>query len=246
MKKSTLASLITSCLAFVLFAVSLIFVKWDRNDFEATPSLIVAPIIIAVCLLAVFLIFLLLKKKNLLMALPVLGILVATCIFQRGMMDTTGAVPGSSIVDLVSPIKANPSLFAFILAVVFVVAVVLYFLKNQKWAAIVAVAYTTLLLIMAVINSVEIIVTDNLLYVFSASASIVAVVAVVFYFASAFEAEPEAKPAVENAPEAKEEKVEETKVEEAKEETTEAKENPYKSNFSSDSVFDVQDEEEKK
>jgi cytoskeletal protein RodZ len=99
---------------------------------------------------------------------------------------------------------------------------------------------------MAVINSVEIIVTDNLLYVFSASASIVAVVSVVFYFASAFEAEPETKPAVENAPEAKEEKVEETKVEEAKEETTEAKENPYKSNFSSDSVFDVQDEEEKK
>ena len=65
MKKTTLASLIIAAVAFVLFGVSIAFIKWDSAAFDATPSEMITCIIAFAAILCAFIIFeIVYEKKN--------------------------------------------------------------------------------------------------------------------------------------------------------------------------------------
>ena len=46
MRKTTIASMVAACVSFVLFAVSIVFIKWSRESDNPTSSILITSILL--------------------------------------------------------------------------------------------------------------------------------------------------------------------------------------------------------
>lgn len=220
MKKTTLASLIIAAVAFVLFGVSIAFIKWDSAAFDATPSEMITCIIAFAAILCAFIIFEIVceKKNKTLMILPVIGVIVLAIIFST-IITANINYNQIEVLDFIAP-TTNMTVFSFLLFVTFIVSLILYFLKGYKWTAIVAITYLTILLIYVFNYSVGLFFGgDNKLTACTCGGTILALIALAVYFIAPFtngvENKAEVKEETSTAETIKEEKVSE-EVEEEK------------------------------
>ncbi len=223
MKKTTIASIITTAVAFCLFVASMFFIQWDRQNLDATPSNIVTSVIAYCAFIVTFILFsIIFKNKNkMLIIIPTIGLFIITIVFTNGLINLfNNANSQLSIINLVSP--TSQSVFSLLLAISFVVCAVMYLLKGYKWAAAVVVAYLSIIFITTFCyTSQTIFAGDNMLYLFSSLGALVTIAGILIYFTEPFIPECEVKE--ETKVEAKEEKTEAPVVEETKaEEKTEA------------------------
>ena len=225
MKKTTLAAIITAAASLVLFVLGIVFIKWDKQSFDYTPSIMITSLLSLTIVTIVFGLFALLFDKNrrILMIIPVVASLIAIIILSKGVNENLAAhnlTPASSVIDLVSPTNNQPTVFALLLAATFIVSVILVLVKNWKWASIVSITYFVILIISTFSFSSEFMFNiqnkQDYVYLFSSLGTIVLLSAMVVYFVSPFaknnQMVKKEKPVVENANET-EEKVEENKEE---------------------------------
>lgn len=250
MKKSSLVSAIVAGIAFILFGVSAFFVKWKRDAFDATPSAIITSIIAfaIVCIVFVLFVLLLEKKSKLLMTIPPLGIFFVNIVFTKAI----DAPADNSVLSMLSP--SQGSVLSLLLAVAFITSIVFIQLKNYKWASLVAIIYSVVLVVITFNYSSELIFSGDKLALFYSLGALFALASLVIFFAAPLIpnneiviAEKPKKEKVEEAP-AKEVK-EETKapVEEAKEETeAPAEENKEAEAPAEEAETEEKDDEEEK
>ena len=225
MKKTTIASIATAGVSLILFIVSAIFIVWDREKPDATSSILITSILTLVCALIATIVFAILfdKKHKMLMLIPMIALFAGSITFTKGINDTFGN-GGASIIDFISPAVDNPTILAFLLLVIFVVAMVLVLWKNYKWASIAVISYISILLITTFNNvSSAFFVEKNLLFILSSTGLLVALAAIIVYFISPFVSnndiviEKKEKPAKEEKEETpKPEKVKKEKVKKEK------------------------------
>ena len=226
MKKTTLAAIITAAASLVLFVLGIVFIKWDKQSFDYTPSIMITSLLSLTIVTIVFGLFALLFDKNrrILMIIPVVASLIAIIILSKGVNENLAAhnlTPASSVIDLVSPTNNQPTVFALLLAATFIVSVILVLVKNWKWASIVSITYFVILIISTFSFSSEFMFNiqnkQDYVYLFSSLGTIVLLSAMVVYFVSPFaknnQMVKKEKPVVENANETEETKVEENKEE---------------------------------
>ena len=226
MKKTTLAAIITAAASLVLFVLGIVFIKWDKQSFDYTPSIMITSLLSLTIVTIVFGLFALLFDKNrrILMIIPVVASLIAIIILSKGANENLAAhnlTPASSVIDLVSPTNNQPTVFALLLAATFIVSVILVLVKNWKWASIVSITYFVILIISTFSFSSEFMFNiqnkQDYVYLFSSLGTIVLLSAMVVYFVSPFaknnQMVKKEKPVVENANETEETKVEENKEE---------------------------------
>ena len=225
MKKTTIATIATAGVSLILFIVSAIFIVWDREKPDATSSILITSILTLVCALIATIVFAILfdKKHKMLMLIPMIALFAGSITFTKGINDTFGN-GGASIIDFISPAVDNPTILAFLLLVIFVVAMVLVLWKNYKWASIAVISYISILLITTFNNvSSAFFVEKNLLFILSSTGLLVALAAIIVYFISPFVSnndiviEKKEKPAKEEKEETpKPEKVKKEKVKKEK------------------------------
>ena len=225
MKKTTIASIATAGVSLILFIVSAIFIVWDREKPDATSSILITSILTLACALIAIIVFAILfdRKHKMLMLIPMIALFAGTITFTKGINDTFGN-GGASIIDFISPAVDNPTILAFLLLVIFVVAMVLVLWKNYKWASIAVISYISILLITTFNNvSSAFFVEKNLLFILSSTGLLVALAAIIVYFISPFVSnndiviEKKEKPAKEEKEETpKPEKVKKEKVKKEK------------------------------
>ena len=225
MKKTTIASIATAGVSLILFIVSAIFIVWDREKPDATSSILITSILTLACALIATIVFAILfdKKHKMLMLIPMIALFAGSITFTKGINDTFGN-GGASIIDFISPAVDNPTILAFLLLVIFVVAMVLVLWKNYKWASIAVISYISILLITTFNNvSSAFFVEKNLLFILSSTGLLVALAAIIVYFISPFVSnndiviEKKEKPAKEEKEETpKPEKVKKEKVKKEK------------------------------
>ena len=219
MKKTTIASIATAGVSLILFIVSAIFIVWDREKPDATSSILITSILTLACALIATIVFAILfdKKHKMLMLIPMIALFAGTITFTKGINDTFGN-GGASIIDFISPAVDNPTILAFLLLVIFVVAMVLVLWKNYKWASIAVISYISILLITTFNNvSSAFFVEKNLLFILSSTGLLVALAAIIVYFISPFVSNNDIVIKKKEKP-AKEEKVETPKPEKVKKE----------------------------
>ena len=227
MKKTTIASIITAGVSLCLFIVSMIFIQWDSQKADATPSVIVTSICALTCALGLFIAFAFLFKNNNkgLLFIPVAAIVVFMMVFTNGI--TLGNSQTNTVIDYLSPIKNNPTLLALLLTAAFVVSVILYFVKGYKWAAIVSITYITILVIIQFNYTSQIVFTGGeKTYILSTLAILAALIALIIFFLEPFitEGKKEACDCEKKEAAPAEEKVEEEKTSEAVTEEASAQE----------------------
>lgn len=269
MKKTTIASVVAAAISFVLLAVSSVFIKWSREADLPTPSILITSILCLGVTTAATIVLLLVfdKKHPMILIIPTIALFALDIMFTKGINDflaDAGLANGASIIDFISPSSDNPTVFALLLAIIFVVAVVLVLSKKYKFASIIAVSYTSILVVTTFNNLANIFfIEKNLLYLLSSLGLLFALVSLIIYLVSPFVAnnvivakekpiKEEKAPVEETTEEAKaeenneEEKTEETSEETADEEKKEENNDPFKNQYSSSSsVFDVQEDADK-
>lgn len=262
MKKTSIATIITASVSLILLVVSTFFIVWDRNDAEATSSLLITAILsLAVAMITTILFAIFFGKKHkILNIIPVILLFVIAIIYTQQITLLVGQ--NFSIIDFLSPTNNNPTVLAFILFVAFITAIVLIEWKGYKFASVYAIAYAALLLAATFINTAQILfLPKNMLYILSSFGLLFALAAMIINFTAPFVTnndiviEKKEKPVEEKKEETpaeetkSEEKVEDTPVEEApaeEEKKEETNNDPFKNQYSSSStVFDVQDDAEK-
>lgn len=252
MKKSSLIAAIVAGVSFILFGVSCFFVKWDRQNFDATPSVLITSIIAFAILCVLFVLFVLLleNKSKLLMIVPTLGFFFVNIVFNKGItevLNAQGINPASSVLTMLSP--SENTVLGLLLAIAFITSIVLIQLKNYKWASLIAIIYSVILVVTTYNYTAEVLFAGNMLYLFVSLGALFALASLVIYFTAPLipnneivKSEKPAKVKEEKAPKA-EEKVEETVAKEAANEEAPAEETPVEENNDNNEVAEEKVEE---
>ena len=252
MKKSSLIAAIVAGVSFILFGVSCFFVKWDRQNFDATPSVLITSIIAFAILCVLFVLFVLLleNKSKLLMIVPTLGFFFVNIVFNKGItevLNAQGINPASSVLTMLSP--SENTVLGLLLAIAFITSIVLIQLKNYKWASLIAIIYSVILVVTTYNYTAEVLFAGNMLYLFVSLGALFALASLVIFFTAPLipnneivKSEKPAKVKEEKAPKA-EEKVEETVAKEAANEEAPAEEAPAEENNDNNEVAEENNEE---
>lgn len=252
MKKSSLIAAIVAGVSFILFGVSCFFVKWDRQNFDATPSVLITSIIAFAILCVLFVLFVLLleNKSKLLMIVPTLGFFFVNIVFNKGItevLNAQGINPASSVLTMLSP--SENTVLGLLLAIAFITSIVLIQLKNYKWASLIAIIYSVILVVTTYNYTAEVLFAGNMLYLFVSLGALFALASLVIFFTAPLipnneivKSEKPAKVKEEKAPKA-EEKVEETVTKEAANEEAPAEETPVEENNDNNEVAEEKVEE---
>lgn len=252
MKKSSLIAAIVAGVSFILFGVSCFFVKWDRQNFDATPSVLITSIIAFAILCVLFVLFVLLleNKSKLLMIVPTLGFFFVNIVFNKGItevLNAQGINPASSVLTMLSP--SENTVLGLLLAIAFITSIVLIQLKNYKWASLIAIIYSVILVVTTYNYTAEVLFAGNMLYLFVSLGALFALASLVIFFTAPLipnnvivKSEKPAKVKEEKAPKA-EEKVEETVAKEAANEEAPAEETPVEENNDNNEVAEEKVEE---
>ena len=252
MKKSSLIAAIVAGVSFILFGVSCFFVKWDRQNFDATPSVLITSIIAFAILCVLFVLFVLLleNKSKLLMIVPTLGFFFVNIVFNKGItevLNAQGINPASSVLTMLSP--SENTVLGLLLAIAFITSIVLIQLKNYKWASLIAIIYSVILVVTTYNYTAEVLFAGNMLYLFVSLGALFALASLVIFFTAPLipnneiaKSEKPAKVKEEKAPKA-EEKVEETVTKEAANEEAPAEETPVEENNDNNEVAEEKKEE---
>ena len=253
MKKSSLIAAIVAGVSFILFGVSCFFVKWDRQNFDATPSVLITSIIAFAILCVLFVLFVLLleNKSKLLMIVPTLGFFFVNIVFNKGItevLNAQGINPASSVLTMLSP--SENTVLGLLLAIAFITSIVLIQLKNYKWASLIAIIYSVILVVTTYNYTAEVLFAGNMLYLFVSLGALFALASLVIFFTAPLipnneivKSEKPAKVKEEKAPKA-EEKVEETVAKEAaNEEAPKAEETPVEEKNDNNEVAEENKEE---
>ena len=252
MKKSSLIAAIVAGVSFILFGVSCFFVKWDRQNFDATPSVLITSIIAFAILCVLFVLFVLLleNKSKLLMIVPTLGFFFVNIVFNKGItevLNAQGINPASSVLTMLSP--SENTVLGLLLAIAFITSIVLIQLKNYKWASLIAIIYSVILVVTTYNYTAEVLFAGNMLYLFVSLGALFALASLVIFFTAPLipnneivKSEKPAKVKEEKAPKA-EEKVEETVTKEAANEEAPAEETPVEENNDNNEVAEEKKED---
>lgn len=222
MKKTTIASFAAASLSFILFIVSIIFISWKRDADYPTSSAMISCILSGVVFLTAFVLLAIFFDKKLkpLMLAPFIAILAISIIFFRELGQIV--VLNNTLLDVISPATANPSVLAFLLVIVFIVALIFALWKNYKWAAATAIIYIGVLLVIAFTGFANITFEENnKVLIFSSLSFIFALAAMLIYLLASFIENNEIVFVKKEKPQPQ---VEETNNEEASSKTEEVKE----------------------
>lgn len=186
MKKTTLASICFDVLAFILFAVVIIYsaVKEERVEKE---YILTISALVSIALLFVF--KLLFDKKNTIaMIVPVALSTAMLLIYNGWANDLAMQVANNNIelqvVNINVSVLFNAQVLSLVLIAVFAVSTVLALLKKYKWASIVTITYLALLFIYSVTSFINMstFFNDRMSYMFEFGAVMSLNVALIVYF----------------------------------------------------------------
>ena len=247
MKKTTLVSIITDAVAILLLAAMFItsaIKKENLLEFKFTLSITT---MVAAC--ASILVKLLFGKRNPIILLIPIALATAVLLVNNQWIDQN--IGGASINI---EVLFNSQVLTLLLLIVYAVSVILYLLKNYKWAGIINVAYVSVLFVYTCVCFINMAAGANndIIYILEALAYVVLNASLIIFFLASLIANNEMvkKEKAPKEKKVKEEKVEEAPVaEETAEEAAEAEENSsvdvVENKKDSESIFDVQEEAEK-